>query len=141
MESFFQTANSPFSRFLIGFDPLIREIERQAKRIGSYPPYNIVKTGEESIMIELAVAGFRPDEIEVKTEGDVLFVIGKVAESAERPEMLHNGLGRRSFEHNFMLGQHMKVTGASLQDGLLKIDVVREVPEAAKPRVVPIKAA
>src|SRR5438477_299004 len=103
------------------------------------PPYNIEKTGEDAYRLTMAVAGFSPAELEVTVQENTLLVTGKAQKEDENGSgYLHRGIARRSFERRFSLADHMKVTGASLDNGLLHVDVVREVPEAAKPRTIKI---
>ena len=133
---------SPLFRSTIGFDRLTRLVDA-ATRVDSaavaYPPYNIEKTGEDAYRLTMAVAGFSPAELDVTVQENTLLVTGKTQKEDENSNgYLHHGIARRSFERRFSLADHMKVTGAGLDNGLLSVDVVREVPEAAKLRTIKI---
>jgi molecular chaperone IbpA len=134
---------SPLFRSTIGFDRLTRLVDA-ATRVDSaavaYPPYNIEKTGEDAYRLTMAVAGFSPAELEITVQENTLLVTGKAQkEDDDGGGYLHRGIARRAFERRFSLADHMKVMGgASLDNGLLHVDVVREVPEAAKPRTIKI---
>ncbi len=132
---------SPLFRSTIGFDRLTRMVDA-ASRIDStalsYPPYNIEKTGEDAYRLTMAVAGFSPDEVDVTVHENSLLVTGKAKKEEEESRYLHRGIARRAFERRFSLADHMKVVGASLDNGMLHVDLVREVPEAAKPRKIEI---
>ena len=133
---------SPLFRSTIGFDRLTRLVDA-ATRVDSaavaYPPYNIEKTGEDAYRLTMAVAGFSLVELDVTVQENTLLVTGKAQKEDENSRgYLHRGIARRSFERRFSLADHMKVTGAGLDNGLLHVDVVREVPEAAKLRTIKI---
>jgi len=132
---------SPLFRSTIGFDRMARLVDA-ATRVDntalSYPPYNIEKTGEDSYRLTMAVAGFSQDEIDITVHESTLFVTGKSKQEDEDGRYLHRGIARRAFERRFSLADHLKVTGASLDNGLLHVDLVREVPEAMKPRKIEI---
>ncbi|HEX3862682.1 MAG TPA: Hsp20 family protein [Stellaceae bacterium] len=132
---------SPLFRSTIGFDRLARLVDA-ATRVDStavsYPPYNIEKTGDDSYRLTMAVAGFSQDEIDITVHENTLIVTGKAQNSEEEGRYLHRGIARRAFERRFSLADHLKVTGASLDNGLLHVDLVREVPEAMKPRTIKI---
>jgi molecular chaperone IbpA len=134
---------SPLFRSTIGFDGLTRLVDA-APRVDSaavaYPPYNIEKTGEDAYRLTMAVAGFSPAELDVTVQENTLLVTGKAQKEEDEngSGYLHRGIARRSFERRFSLADHMKVTGAGLDNGLLHVDVVREVPEAAKLRTIKI---
>jgi len=132
---------SPLFRSTIGFDRLARLVD-SATRVDStalsYPPYNIEKTGEDSYRLTMAVAGFSQDELDITVHENTLIVTGKAQEHDENGRYLHRGIARRAFERRFSLADHLKVTGASLDNGLLHVDVVREIPEAMKPRTIKI---
>ena len=104
----------------------------------AYPPYNIEKVGEDAYRLTMAVAGFSRDEIEMVVQENTLFITGKAQKEDENGRYLHRGIARRAFERRFSLADHIKVTGASLDNGLLHVDLVREVPEAMKPRTIKI---
>ena len=132
---------SPLFRSTIGFDRLARLVD-SASRLDStaisYPPYNIEKTGEDTYRLTMAVAGFAQAELEITVQENSLVVTGKAKEEEENGRYLHRGIARRSFERRFSLADHLKVEGASLDNGLLHVDLVREVPEAMKPRTIAI---
>jgi molecular chaperone IbpA len=135
---------SPLFRSTIGFDRLTRLLDA-ATRVDSaslgYPPYNIEKTGEHAYRLTMAVAGFSPSELDITVQENTLLVTGKAKEEEERKNgtgYLHRGIARRAFERRFSLADHMKVTGANLDNGMLHVELVHEVPEAAKPRKIAI---
>jgi len=132
---------SPLYRTSVGFDrlaALMSSATRQDQGTG-YPPYNILITSEDHYRITMAVAGFAEDEIDITSEQNRLLVTGNRSdESEEQGEYLHRGIATRSFERRFNLADHVKVTGASLGNGLLHIDLEREIPEAMKPRTIKI---
>ncbi len=132
---------SPLYRATIGFDRVADLMDRALAADvaqSTYPPYNIEKTDENAYRITIAVAGFRQDELTVELREGALIVSGRKAEEAENRSYLHRGIATRAFERRFALADHLKVTGATHQDGLLNIDLVREVPEALKPRRIEI---
>lgn len=127
---------SPLYRSAIGFDRLahlFNEAQR-TEATPSYPPYNIELVSEDQYRISMAVAGFDRSEIEIITERDGLKVSGRKAKPELQGSYLHRGIASRDFEHNFKLADHVKVVGAALNNGLLNIELQREVPEAHKPR-------
>jgi molecular chaperone IbpA len=132
---------SPLFRSTIGFDRLTRLVDA-ATRVDSaslaYPPYNIEKTGEDAYRLTMAVAGFSPAELDITVQENTLLVTGKAQKEDDNGGYLHRGIARRAFERRFSLADHIKVVGASLDNGLLYVDVVHEVPEAAKPRAIKI---
>ena len=130
---------SPLFRSTIGFDRLVRLVNRD-DTVPSYPPYNIEKTGEDSYRVTLAVAGFSSEEIDVTVHENLLFVTGKAKNEEENIRYLHRGIARRAFERRFSLADHIKVVGANLVNGMLHIDLAREVPEEMKPRKIAIVA-
>jgi molecular chaperone IbpA len=135
---------SPLFRSTIGFDRLARLVDSATRIDGaaqSYPPYNIEKTGDDSYRLTMAVAGFAPSELDVTVHEGTLIVTGKAEKHDENGRYLHRGIARRSFERRFSLADHLKVTGASMDTGLLHVDVVREIPEAMKPRQIKISGA
>ncbi len=134
---------SPLYRSTVGFDRLgsmLDQLMSGDAPAPSYPPYNIEKTGEDAYRISIAVAGFGDDDLNIEVKDQGLTVTAKKREVAEdkQPHYLHRGIAKRGFERRFQLADHMKVTGAALENGLLHIDLVREVPEALKPRTVAI---
>ena len=133
---------SPLFRSTIGFDRLTRLVDA-ASRVDSaavaYPPYNIEKTGEDAYRLTMAVAGFSPADLEITVQENTLLVTGKARKEDDNGGgYLHRGIARRAFERRFSLAEHIKVMGASLDNGMLSVDVVHEVPEAAKPRTIKI---
>ena len=134
---------SPLYRSTVGFDRLFDMLD-QATRVEpmtNWPPYNIEKAGEDQYRITMAIAGFSPDEIEVTQQANALLVLGHKKASEEDKQYLHRGIATRSFKQTFNLADHVKVTGASLDNGLLTIELKREVPEALKPRRIEIGTA
>jgi molecular chaperone IbpA len=131
---------SPLYRSAIGFDRLAELFDNSlaAESQPSYPPYNIELVGEAKYRITMAVAGFTRAEIEVESERDTLKIIGRKEKDAAAKTYLHRGLAARNFEQRFQLADHVKVVNASLDNGLLNIDLVREIPEAMKPRKIAI---
>ena len=133
---------SPFYRSTIGFDRLFSMLDRVAggeQNAPTYPPYNIERTGENAYRITLAVAGFAEDELSVETRENTLTVRGsKEGQKDEKNDMLYQGIAARAFERAFQLADHVVVTGAASENGLLHVDLVREVPEAQKPRTIAI---
>ena len=131
---------SPLFRSTIGFDRLMR-LADAATRVdgaGGYPPYNIEATGENAYRLTMAVAGFGPEDLEITVKENELLVNGKSKKDDDAATYLHRGIARRAFERRFQLADHIKVAGASLDNGLLHVELVREVPEAMKPRKVEI---
>ncbi len=127
---------TPLYRSAIGFDRLASLLEQRAEP--SYPPYNVELVSEDQYRIVMALAGFTRDEVEIVAERDTLHITGrKQKEDAERT-YLHRGIAARDFEQRFQLANHVKVTAASFENGMLTIDLVREVPEALKPRRIEI---
>ena len=135
---------SPLFRYSVGFDRLddLFETAFRNTQEASYPPYNIVKTGQDNYKITLAVAGFGEGDLDVTVKENVLTVRGKVndAEKDKDVTYLHRGIAGRAFEHRFQLADHVRVSGAQLVNGLLDIELVREVPEAMKPQQIEIGA-
>jgi len=134
---------APLLRSSIGFENLNRLADLATRGEGeSYPPYNIEKVSENGYRISMAVAGFRRDELDLTVQDNVLTVIGRAGEEngAER-QFLHRGIAKRAFERRFQLADTIKVTNAGYEDGLLNIDLVREIPEHKKPRKIAIGEA
>lgn len=132
---------SPLFRSMIGFDRMSRLVENALSvEDTGYPPYNIESTGENAYRITMAVAGFSPDELDITAQENVLVVTGKRKANGESQSYLHRGIAARAFERRFSLADYIKVAGADLANGLLHIDLVREVPEALKPRKIAIGA-
>jgi len=132
---------SPLYRATVGFDRIADLMDRVLSSDvpqPTYPPYNIEKIDENAYRISVAVAGFSPDELNVEVKDGGLVVSARKAEEAEAKTYLHRGIATRAFERRFALADHVKVTGAATADGMLHIDLVREVPEALKPRRIEI---
>ena len=104
----------------------------------SYPPYNIEKTGEDTYRLTMAVAGFRPEELDLVVKDNTLLVSGKASSEGQKGEMLYRGIAGRAFERRFVLADHIVVDGADLQNGLLHVGLKRVVPEALKPRRIAV---
>ena len=130
---------APYRRSTIGFDRLFDLLENSSIAQGgeNYPPFDLLQVDENHYRINLAVAGFRPDEIDITAQQNQLVVTGKKVDD-DKAEYVHRGIANRSFERRFGLADHIKVTEADLKDGLLSIDLVREIPEAMKPRKIDI---
>jgi molecular chaperone IbpA len=133
---------APFRRSSVGFDRLFDMLENSGSGNGgeNYPPFDLIRTNENEYRIELAVAGFRPEEIDITAQQNVLVVSGRKKDESEQQESdyVYRGIATRSFERRFALADHIQVRGADLKDGLLSIDLVREIPEAMKPRKIDI---
>src|SRR5688572_12546920 len=134
---------APLFSSSIGFEHLVNLLENAAsvQQINNWPPYNIEKTGEESYRITMAVAGFNPDEIDVTAQPNLLVVSGQKHAQDIGTEVLYRGIAGRSFERRFELADYVEVAGAALQNGLLTVDLVRQVPEAMKPKKIAIGTA
>lgn len=132
---------SPLFRSTIGFDRLTRLIDAASRTDTSslgYPPYNIEKTGEDAYRLTMAVAGFSNEDLDIIVQENTLVVTGKARKEDETARYLHRGIARRAFERRFSLAEHIKVVGATVENGMLHVDLVREVPETAKPRKIEI---
>ena len=131
---------TPLYRSTVGFDRLARMLDEASSfEAPSYPPYNIERTSEDEYRITMAVAGFAPEDINIEVKGNALTVSGKKAEKPEQKgEFLHQGIASRAFERRFQLADHVQVNGAGMENGLLHISLKREVPEALKPRTIPV---
>ena len=137
---------SPLYRSTVGFDRMFSLLDSMSNGESAgngYPPYNIERTGENAYRITMAVAGFAEDDLDIQVKENTLAVRGEktVNESDDGIETLYRGIAERSFERRFQLADHVEVRGASLANGLLHIDLVREIPEAMKPRSVKIESA
>ena len=131
---------SPLFRSTIGFDRLSRLMESALTYEDSgYPPYNIEKTGNDTYRITMAVAGFAADDVTITVQENALLVSGKQKANGDAQRYLHRGIAGRSFERRFQLADFIKVTGAALENGLLHVELAREVPEAMKPRTVKVE--
>jgi len=132
---------SPLFRSTIGFDRVSRLIEDAFSDVApSYPPYNIEKLGENEYRIVMALAGFGAEDVKVTAKENTLVVEGKQSERQNGRRYLHRGIAARAFERRFELADHIQVSGAKLENGLLVVDLKREIPEALKPRTIPIKS-
>lgn len=132
---------TPLFRSTVGFDRLSRAMDsamQLSENAASYPPYNIERTGEDSYRISMAVAGFKSGDIEIVSHESSLTIRGKAKGDDEKKAYLYRGIAERAFERRFHLADYVKVTGASLTDGMLHIELAREVPEALKPRRIEI---
>jgi molecular chaperone IbpA len=123
---------SPLFRSTVGFDRLFDMLDNRTRP--DWPPYNIEKAGEDQYRISMALAGFGPNEIELIQEGNILTVTGQKKAETSNEGMLHQGLAFRNFKHSFDLADHVKVASAKLENGLLSVELIREVPERLKPR-------
>ena len=134
---------SPLYRSMIGVDRMADLIESAMRADGdvNYPPCDIEKTGEDDYRITLAVAGFRPEELDVTGQPNLLIVAGRKEKADQGRTYLHRGIAARNFERRFELADHVVVRSAACADGVLTIDLAREVPEALKPRRIPIGAS
>ncbi len=137
---------SPFYRSTVGFDRLLSMLDKAVgaeQSVPSYPPSNIERTGENAYRITLAVAGFSENELAVESRDNTLTIRGGKESPAkdEKRDVIYQGIAARAFERRFQLADHVVVTGAVSENGLLHIDLVREVPEAQKPRVIAINGA
>ena len=137
---------SPLYRSTVGFDRLagmLDQVMAGDAPSSTYPPYNIEKTGDDAYRITVAVAGFGEDDLNIEVKDAQLTVTAKKrdVEGAHKPVYLHRGIAERGFERRFQLADHVRVSGAELVNGLLHIDLVREVPEALKPRTIAIRSA
>jgi molecular chaperone IbpA len=133
---------APLYRSAVGFDRLASLLEAASRSDAptGYPPYNIETDGENSYRVEIAVAGFKPEELNIEFRESTLTVIGKKPANDDTRRYLHRGLAERNFERRFQLADYVVVTGAALADGLLSISLERQLPEQLKPRRVEIKA-
>ena len=135
---------TPLYRTMVGFDRMANMIDSAARLDGAqgYPPYNIERVADDEFAIEIAVAGFGEEDLDIETKDGLLTVAGRKtpAEDAPEREFLHRGIAERGFLRRFQLADHVIVTGAELKNGLLRVDLVRELPEAKKPRKIEIGA-
>ena len=134
---------SPFYRSAIGFDRmanLLDSVTRSDQSQPSYPPYNIEVIGENKYRITMAVAGFKQAELSIETKQNHLVITSKKTDSSEKHQFLHQGIAARNFERRFQLADYVRVDSANLEDGLLHIDLIKEIPEAMKPRRIPINS-
>ncbi|PPQ26760.1 Hsp20 family protein [Rhodopila globiformis] len=131
---------APLFRTAIGFDRLARLVDTAAagQDAQSYPPYNIEKTGDDTYRLTMAVAGFRPEELDLTVKENTLVVSGRMSPEAQKSEVLYRGIAGRAFERRFVLADHIVVEGADMEHGLLHVGLKRVVPEALKPRKIAI---
>jgi len=133
---------APYRRSTVGFDRLFDMLENSSfgATQENYPPFDLIKQGDNEYRIQLAVAGFQPDEIDITAQQNVLVVSGRKGEDGEEGgnDFIYRGIANRSFERRFALADHIQVKAADLKDGLLAIDLVREIPEAMKPRKIAV---
>ena len=136
---------SPLYRSTVGFDRLFSLLDQatSAEAAPTYPPYNIERTAENAYRISIAVAGFGEGDLAIESKENALTVRGEkqANDNGEQREVLHQGIAARAFERRFQLADYVQVTGASLENGLLHIDLVREIPEAKKPRQIAISGS
>ena len=133
---------APYRRSSVGFDRLFDMLENSSfgATQENYPPFDLIKAGDNEYRIELAVAGFKPNELDITSQQNLLIVSGRKSEESDDRggDYVYRGIANRSFERRFALADHIKVTGADVKDGLLMIDLVREIPEAMKPKKIEI---
>lgn len=132
---------TPYRRSTVGFDRLFDLLENQARHNSgeNYPPFNIERRGEDNYRITLAVAGFKPADLDITAQQNLLTIQGKKREdSGAEGDMLHIGIANRGFERRFELADYVRVENADLEDGLLVIDLVREIPDAMKPKKIAV---
>jgi molecular chaperone IbpA len=131
---------TPLYRSTVGFDRLFSLLDGAFDGPAqTYPPYNIERTGEDAYRITVAVAGFTDKELNIEVKENALTIRGdKTANAEDKAEVLYQGIAARAFERRFQLADHVEVTGASVENGLLHVDLVRRIPEAKKPRQIPI---
>ena len=134
---------SPLFRTAIGFDRMARlaDAARAASEGPSYPPYNIERTGEDAYVLTMAIAGFGAEDLDITAQDNVLTVSGRAPREEDSRRYLHRGIAGRAFERRFVLADHIQVHGADLRNGLLHVALKREVPEALKPRRIPINGS
>jgi len=134
---------APLFRTAIGFDRLARLMDSavSAAEAPSYPPYNIEKTGDDTYRLTMAVAGFRPEDLDLTVKENTLVISGRVATEGNKGEVLYRGIAGRAFERRFVLADHIVVEGADLANGLLHVGLKRVVPEALKPRKIAVGGA
>ncbi|GMM94406.1 Hsp20 family protein [Qipengyuania sp. MTN3-11] len=130
---------TPYRRTTVGFDRLFDLLENQVRNGGdNYPPFNIERRDEDAYRITLAVAGFRPGDLDITAQQNLLVIQGRKREEDASGDMLHVGIANRGFERRFELADYVRVENADLADGLLVIDLVREVPDAMRPKKIAI---
>jgi molecular chaperone IbpA len=131
---------APLFRTAIGFDRLVRLVDTAASghEAQAYPPYNIEKIGEDAYRLTMAVAGFRPEDLDITVKDNTLFVSGRMANEGQKTEILYRGIAGRAFERRYVLADHIVVEGAKVENGLLHVGLKRVVPEALKPRKIAV---
>ena len=132
---------SPLLRASVGFDRFDKLFETafgETAREQTYPPYNIVKTGKETYRVTLAIAGFGPGDVDITVHENQLVVKGQIAKPEQGADYLYRGIAQRAFEHRFQLADHVQVVNANLVNGLLDVELKREVPEALQPKKIAI---
>ena len=133
---------APYRRSTVGFDRLFDMLENgsASQSQENYPPFDLIRSGENEYRIELAVAGFKPEEIDITAQQNVLIVSGRKKDESDEngSSYIYRGIATRSFERRFALADHIQVRGADIKDGLLSIELVREIPEAMKPKKISI---
>lgn len=137
---------APLYRSTVGFDrmlSLLDELDGVDGSVSNYPPYNIERTGENAYRISVAVAGFTDADLSIEAKENRLTILGEKQDKDEEKtrDVVYQGIAARSFERSFQLADHVEVKGASLQNGLLHVDLVRDIPEAMKPRTIPIASS
>jgi molecular chaperone IbpA len=137
---------APFYRSTVGFDQLFSMLDQvggaESAAAPGYPPYNIKRSGENAYNISVAVAGFTAPDLSIEVKESTLTIRGNKRSSGEEAsDLIYQGIAERNFERNFQLADHVQITGASLENGLLQVDLLRVVPEAMKPRAIPITTA
>lgn len=133
---------TPLFRSTVGFDRMMSLLDAAGRSDEqAYPPYNIEKVGDDAYRITMAVAGFGEDDLTITAQGNALLIAGKQKREEKKSEYLYRGIAGRAFERRFQLADHIKVTGAELANGVLHVDLVREVPEAMKPRTIKVGSA
>ena len=131
---------TPYRRSMVGFDRLFDKLENQARANSgdNYPPFNIERRGDDAYRITLAVAGFKPADLDITAQQNLLVIQGRKPDAHADGDFLHVGIAQRGFERRFELADYVRVENANLEDGMLVIDLVREVPEAMKPKKITI---
>lgn len=131
---------TPYRRSMVGFDRLFDMLENQTRQNSgdNYPPFNIERRGDDAYRITLAVAGFKPGDLDITAQQNLLVIQGSKSEDANDGDFLHVGIAQRGFERRFELADYVRVDRANLEDGLLVIDLVREVPDAMKPKKIAV---
>ena len=131
---------APLYRSTVGFDRLFSMLDDAVESTPTYPPYNIERTGDNAYRISIAVAGFAENDLTIEAKENTLTIRGEKQEKSDeqKGEVLYQGIAARAFERRFQLADYVQVKGANLENGLLHVDLVREIPEAKKPRQIPI---